>query len=500
MSHLVPDQLPFGTTSLPPLGGRLFAVYRASWWLLFALAITAAGQSWFDLSSSVAILALRLAKSFVLIAVSAILFRRRAKDPVAAMLSLAFLLWTASSSIDIGSSAVLPAVLDRFRFLLFAMALLLFPDGRWRPKWTPFVALGIAAAFLLGLVEATGVLATKLYLPIAIACVVAALVALVAKYGALDEGTEKQQVKWVMLGLIAGISFILAARAAAAATAGISMPVVGSVAIEGLFQSGIIVLALGFLVSLLRFRLYDAEAAISRSAIYATLTLSVVGIFAAGESLIELIGQHYFGSNVGSVSGAVAAALAAILLTPLHRRISHWAEQHFQHDLAVLKQELPDRLITLSAGASVKRLAATVLPRIEQAVQATRLALLVDDRLVATQGINKAATQKLLTGWRPSPTEAPLSRDDESAFPLQIALRCPLGRIRGWLLLGPRPDGSSYGIDDVAALTAIVPALQRALVLVAEREAEQTRQNRAFARMNRSIAALSSRLDQLQQL
>lgn len=321
---------------------------------------------------------------------------------------------------------------------------------------------------------------------------------LVLRYRETEPGAQKQQLKWVSLGLFAGIGLILAARAVALLAKGAAMPLAGSVAIESAFQAGIIVLALGFLVSLLRFRLYDAEAAISRSAIYAGLTLSVVGIFAAGESLIELIGQHYFGPSIGNISGAVAAALAAVLLTPLHGRISNWAEQHFQHDLAVLKEDLPDLLTALSGGASLKQMAAAVLPHIERAVQATRLALLIDGQLVATQGIDLAPARRLLGNWQPTAGGERICRNDDAPFPLAMALRCPLGSPRAWLLLGPRPDGSFYGRDDLRALEEIAAPLQRSLFLVASREHSEKRQERREQSLMRQIASITVRLERLE--
>lgn len=500
MSSRVPVQLPAGTTSLPPLGGRLFAAYRLAWWLLLALALAAVALSWADPSARLEVLGLRLVKSLVLLAVAAILFRRRRRDSVAAMLSLAFLLWTASSSIDFSSGSVVAALLDRLRFLLFAMALLMFPNGRWQPAWTRAVAAAILTTFLLGVAEAAGLLGTSLYLPIAIGCVLSALAALHARYRAAEMGTEKQQLKWVTLGLFAGIALILTARAGAAVAAATAMPFVGLVLIEGLFQLGIIVLALGFLVSLLRYRLYDAEAAISRSAVYAALTLALVGTFAGSETLIELVGQRLFGMAIGNVSGAVAAAVAAMMLTPLHARISSWAEQRFQHDLATLKAELPDLLAVLSASASVKRLAQAVLPRIEQAVQASRIALLVDGKLVAAQGVELAAARRLLRGWTPPDTIELLHRDDHDVFPLRIALRCPLGSVRAWLLLGPRPDGSFYGRDDLDALSEIAPPLQRALLSVAGREIAERARCRLDSEIRETLNMLNRRVEMLERI
>jgi len=500
MSLMLPAQLPAGTTSLPPLGGRLLAAYRLMWWPLLFSALAAVAWSWIEPATSTEILVLRLMKSVVLVTVSTILFRRRGRDPVAAMLSLAFLLWISSSSFDFAAASVWAALVDRCRFLLFALALLLFPNGEWRPGWTRPTALIIVATFLLGIAEAVGLLSSSFYLPVAIACVLAALAALSQRYRSIEAGAQKQQLKWVTLGLVVGIALILSARAGAELAAGRTMPVIGSVAIEGLFQLGIIVLSLGFLTSLLRFRLYDAEAAISRSAAYAGLTLALVGTFAASETIIQTLGQRYFGAGVGDLSGAIAAAIAAVLLTPLHSRISDWAERHFQHELALFKQELPDLLLTLSAGASVKRLANSVLPRIEQAVQSTRAALLVDKRLVAAQGIDVAAARRLLNSWRPPETEEPVGRDDDEAFPLHMALRCPLGGIRGWLLLGPRPDGSYYGKDDVEALTAIAPSLQRTLFQVVEREREEGRRMADNRELRSALGLVSARLSALERL
>jgi len=125
-----------------------------------------------------AILVLRLLKGAVVITVCGILLRRRRGDPVAAMLSLAFLTWTITSSFDFASTNLLPMLLDRVRFLLFALALLQFPDGNWHPNWTRSVAGLSACVCLLGIAEGVHVVPTNLFLPLAILCVAAAVAAL----------------------------------------------------------------------------------------------------------------------------------------------------------------------------------------------------------------------------------------------------------------------------------------------------------------------------------
>jgi len=460
--------------SLPPLGGRLLAAYRLACALLLAAVLGVLALSWFQPGTHTAIWILRLIKAVVLVAVSVILFRRRLRDPVAAILSLSFLLWTISSSVDFEGSAdmVWPILLDRCRFLFFALALLLFPDGQWVPRWTRVVAAAIVATFTVGIAEALGLLPTNLFLPTAIGCVLVAMAALLIRFKSCTPDV-RQQLKWVALGLVVGISLILSARAGAAIAAQFDMPMVGTVLLEGMFQLGIIVIALGFLTSLLRYRLYDAEAAISRSAVYAGLTLALVATFAACEALIELLSQRYFGAAVGNLSGAIAAAIAAALLTPLHGRISGWAEQHFQHDLMVLKKELPELLDALSTSSSVRQVAGVALPQIEEAVHSVRIALLVEGSIVAARGIARSSAARWARRWRAPASIDLFDRDDDPKFPLRIALRCPLGKVRGWLLLGPRPDGSFYGKEELEALAEIARPLRQVIFAVLVREKQQ---------------------------
>src|SRR4051812_36596475 len=149
--------------SLPKLSGRLLWSYRIVWFALAVGALLASGLSALQSGSQPAILGLRLVKSVVLVFVAIILLCRRQRDPVAALLALAFLTWTITSSFDFGTNSELAQLLDRFRFLLFALALLLFPDARWWPGWTRAIAAASAGAFLIGIGEVLHLLQTHLF-------------------------------------------------------------------------------------------------------------------------------------------------------------------------------------------------------------------------------------------------------------------------------------------------------------------------------------------------
>jgi hypothetical protein len=412
------------------------------------------------------VLGLRLIKSAILIAVASVLFWRRQRDPVGAILALALLCWTVTSSVDFTSGEVLPMLLDRLRFLLFVLALLLFPDGQWRPRSTRLIAIVSAAVFALGTLEGVRLAPTHLFLPLAIACVLAAIASLVHRFRTTTSETQQLQLKWVALGLVSGVGLILSARAGSALSG-------SRLGFEAMFQFGIVLVALGFLVPLLRYRLYDAETVISRSAGYAVLTATLVAVFAGSEALIENLGQQYLGSGVGQTSGAMAAAVAAVLIAPLNERIGKWAERRFQPDLFRLKRELPELLAEVPLNWSPRQIGQVVLPRICDAVHATSAAILLKDVVIAALDVDQ--TDVACTAGR---------------FPLVLPLRCPFGGQQGSLFVGRRPDKTSYGKEEVETLEAILPPLRRALIAATKRDGDRRRE----AAKQRS---LRTRIDQM---
>jgi len=478
-------------THLSQLSARWVSAYRVVWCLLAFAALGLLAATLIHPAAHPAILALRMFKAAVLVSVSAILLRRRGSDPVAALLSLAFLAWTITSSFDFLTTDLLPMLLDHVRFVLFAMALLLFPDGSWRPRWTRRVAIASGGVFLIGLAEGIGALQSRLFLPLAIACVAAAVTSLFARFRTAESEAVRQQLKWVALGLVAGIGLILCARAGAALNAASPMLQPMPVLWEAMFQLGIVIVALGFLVSLLRFRLFDAETAISRSAAFAALGIAVVAVFAGTEATIENLGQAYLGMGIGNISAAMAAAVAAVFLNPLHERISAWAERRFQRDLVQLKRELPELLEDLADSSSTRELGAAALPCICRAIHATRAALLVHGEVAVAEGVDLKAVR----GQRTDPDRGDPGLD---LFPVRLPMRLQSARATQWLLLGPRPDGTLYGREDLDAVRQILPALRRALVMTAANEARLKDDHRARNRIARQLAHFEDRILKLE--
>jgi hypothetical protein len=433
-------------------------------------------------------------KSGVLVSVAAILFYRRQRDPVTALLALAFLSWTCSSNFDFRTGAELVQLVDRCRFMLFALALLLFPEGRWQPGWTRYVACASASVFMIGIAETIGPASTHLFLPLAVPCVLGGIASLVARFHSSADYCFKQQIKWVALGLVTGVGLILAARMGASVFAmrGPAM----SILWEALFQLGIVIIALGFLVSLLRYRLFDAETVITRSAAYAALTIALVAAFGGTEAFIQNIGQDYLGMNVGGISGGMAAAVAAVLLNPLRHRITEWAESRFQPDLVSLKREIAEIASAFATEGSERRLASAVVRKVAAAIHSSHSALTIGGRVLAADGMEIERARRWVranSGW------GRCSRDPaDRLFPLQLPLGDADRNAAIWLLLGPRPDGTLYGSEDLDAVRSTFPALQQAFHAARARATIAAAINRRENLLREELCRMDARLTVLE--
>lgn len=445
--------------------------YRAIWLLLLLAALWAAiaGQqaSW---SPS------RLVETVVLLSSSVLLFRRRAEDAIAALIALAFLLWvvTASTAWAGMNGAVILAVLDRVRFLFFVTAMMLFPTGRFDPAWTRAGVGAVLLSFLLGVAEAFGVVPAGLHIPPTMGCAALAVAAMRSRLTSLPPGVQRQQIKWVALGLALGLALVALSR-----IGGLAQPPLSSLfrpLIAGVFDLGVTLIALGVLISLLRYRLYDADAAISRSSAIALLTVTLIGVFAAAEVVIQASSQSLFGEGAGTISSAIAAALAAAMIAPLHHWVGGWTERRFQPELAAFRREMPELLSDLRQTSDLPALGERVLAGVERAARTSRAALLVGGRPVAARHMDLADVETL-------------------SFPHEITLELEgAGRV-GRLLLGPRPDGSRLGKDEREAIEEIARPLARAIRAVQRNEAEARRQRaqrKRLAELRRRLRLLES--------
>lgn len=259
-------------------------------------------------------------------------------------------------------AAWLSTVMQSSAVFTIIFLIMLFPTGRlpsprWRVvAWTTGLVIAVSIVSLalfpgpfydfpsarnpFGLEAAAGIMA---FLETVggwaeLACVIAAIASLILRFRR-SSGEERMQIKWFAYAATLGVMAILFGNfIAPAAFGGWFITLVFAVAILGLPVSAAI--------AILKYRLYDIDLIIRKTAVYAALTLSLLAVYFAGVAGLQRLFALLAGES--SQLAVVASTLAiAALFQPLRSRIQSFIDRRFyrkKYDAAKTLANFGERL------------------------------------------------------------------------------------------------------------------------------------------------------------
>lgn len=262
--------------------------------------------------------------------VGALIHRRRPYDRGAWVISLALVTFGATFPNTLGALAeVHPAVhsvgtvLGQVGFAAFFLLFYLFPDGRFVPRWTRWVAVLLVAELIIAENFTDSALNSPpawVAVPMLTVLLGSLLVAPVIRYRRASR-VQRQQLKWVLLGLAGALFSFLVLGNLPELVPALGQPGVTAVLYESV---GVVVLVLAFLlvpatigIAILRYRLFDIDLIISRTLLFGALTAAVVGIYVL---VVGGIGALLAGRGTTLLS-LLATGLVAALVIPLRTRL-----------------------------------------------------------------------------------------------------------------------------------------------------------------------------------
>ena len=168
-----------------------------------------------------------------------------------------------------------------------------------------------------------------------------------------------------------------------------------------------------------------------------------------------------------------AAALSTMMVNPIQEWIQKWSEQKFQKNLVLLRDDLPEVVRDMRETASLGEMLEEILARIERGVRSVRSAAIVGGRILKTRDVRVPEVEN----WRSlnEGYSGDLCESSDRLFPLRVPLvpssddEEPIG----FLLVGPRPDGSIPSKEEQKALAGVSEAIARAIRTVIKREARE---------------------------
>jgi signal transduction histidine kinase len=400
-------------------------------------------------------LALGLFSALVWFAVAAFIAWRKSSDWMAGLSSLflvtaGVLLFSGGTMPPLAYSSPVWSVPTLSVFLLFSilyyLVFSLFPNGRFVPSWMRWlvaaqIALGVIGLCLLTAFSTTGFVFafTPLTIPIFLCAWTSIIGGQIYRYRRVSSPTERQQTKWVVLGLIVG-------------------PVVGMLfyfpplvflSLDGpgslyfLLLTPVYTIAslfspLCFGIALLRYRLWDVDVIINRTLVYGTLTFSIVALYA-----LVVVGLGALLQSRGNLLvSLLATGLVAVLFQPLRERL-----QRAVNRLMYGERDEPYRVLArlgqrLEATLTPDAVLPTIVETVAQALKLPFAAITWTPRDAPGEGILLAAYGQ--ADEQTSREPVPLMYQQE---------------VVGEMVLSPRRRGESLTPGDQRFLRELAPQI-----------------------------------------
>jgi signal transduction histidine kinase len=367
--------------------------------------------------------------------VAAVIFWRKPADRMALFVSFALLTFGTANFPDTINALAMEhsawwwpvAFLNFLGAASFGFFLYLFPDGRFVPRWTRWVAFAWIAWQLpkywfpswasSDLNSWPGWLAVTVW-AVALGTVVYAQV---FRYRRVSNAVQRQQIKWVVFGISAAVMAFLgiAVTLSAFAPTPTSSSTVATILVGyALVYAAMLLIPLSIGVAILRQHLWDIDLIINRTLVYGALTASVILLY-----VLVVGGLGGLVQVRGNLAiSLLATGLAAVLFQPLRYRlqrgVNHLMYGERDDPYAVLSR-LGSRLeSTLAPDA--------MLPAVAKTVRETLRLPYAEIQLKREDGFETAAT---------------------AGNPVEKALRLPLvygGETVGQLVLGPRSGEEEF--------------------------------------------------------
>jgi hypothetical protein len=278
---------------------------------------------------------------FVLcLVVSALIVWRRPDDWMALLVALMLVaLGPIIGASNLSSGPPLWQTLNQcLTFLLTALLVLvfaLFPSGQFVPRWMRWlIVVFLAAEVPLTFFPTTGLMpSTAVSQPswlVTLVGLAGVALAQLYRYRSVSTPLQRQQTKWVVLGLAAPIAALVGGSMLALLFPALSGQ--GSlISLAANWSSlALICVPLSFGFAIFHYRLWDIDAIINKALVYGSLTVLLAGVYAALviglQSLAGITTVHFADQPVALVISTLATVA---LVQPVRRRLQALIDRRF---------------------------------------------------------------------------------------------------------------------------------------------------------------------------
>jgi hypothetical protein len=374
------------------LHGHWLVLARMLWIAIFILTLVVFCANLIVGSYGLVTTILNVANTSMWFAVSLVLFWRKSTDRAILLISLVLVLtggfFFPPIPLALWNYGVWWVPID-FLVLLAGVMLTFvytFPDGRFVPRFTRWLALGWIAISLVP-VPTPGVFypwhwwLSPLYTLMRIAFYCSLAFALLYRYRRMSTPVQRQQIKWVvfastmLIGEVSAANLVVNVLPSYFPALGISPQIHHLVSAIAIYLLPILFpLSLGF--ALLRYRLWDIDLIINRTLVYGSLTgllaLVYFGLVIALQSVVHVLTGQVSQTPVVIVASTLAIAA---LFQPLRHRIQAIIDRRFYRRKYDAVKTVEAFSATLRHEVDLSQLSKHLVTAVQETMQPTHVSL-----------------------------------------------------------------------------------------------------------------------------
>jgi hypothetical protein len=333
--------------------------------------------AWLNISVNVLIL-------LVYSLVGVVLFWRKSDDRMALLASLTLVLFPIGLNSQIAGT--LPpewtaptACVEFFGYACVSLFIYLFPSGRFVPRWTRWLMVGLGAnwassAFFPHSSYSNSWISTVLFFVL----IASPIILQIYRYRRVSTPVQRQQIKWVVFGITVAFGSLLIGAVLLYGVLPQFFPMspltytIGFMPVE--LSLLLFPLSIGF--AILRYRLWDIDSIINRTLVYGLLS-GILGVIYAG----LIIG---FESLAGAITGqtlqqpvvlVISTLAIATLFQPLRTRIQQIIDRRFYRRKYDAARTLEAFSAMLRNEVDLATLSEHLLTVVEETMQPTHVSL-----------------------------------------------------------------------------------------------------------------------------
>jgi len=276
-------------------------------------------------------------------AIGVIIAWRKSDDSMALLVSLTLINLGSTIAIDYQQLASIypitqvPGDLLQILFpTLPFLVVFLFPNGRFVPRWTRWATLLIILFTIGGRFFPASPLNTQnlpdtVNIVLVLLLFITILFAQIYRYVRVSTPIQRQQTKWVILGIIVTFIYGITLDILTALNPDLTQArSLGFLFSEASYFLAFLIVPLAIAFSILRYRLWDIDLLINRTLVYTTLTAILALVYFGCVVLLQHLVNGVTGQAGQSPLVIVASTMAiATLFSPLRRRIQSFIDKRF---------------------------------------------------------------------------------------------------------------------------------------------------------------------------